>query len=164
MTTNTTARDTVATRRRRIRFATGVVGSAAAAATFAALTVAAAATANADPNGDLVNPHRPFDKNVAITYSPANNVWGLANNDATRPQAVAHAFGDCQNRGGVNCKFAASIENGCVALAVNGDPISGNTYWYGWHGPTLADAERGALERTGGGYIAVSRCTSPLPF
>lgn len=164
MTTNTTSHDAVAARPRRIRFTAGAVGAAAAAAAFATVAVAAPSLAHADPNGDLVNPHRPFDKHAAIVYSPESNVWGLSVNDATRAQAIAHAFGDCQNRGGVNCKFATWSEKGCVALAISADPINGNTLWYGWHGATIADAERGALERTGGGFIAVSRCTSPLPF
>ena len=58
--------------------------------------------------------------------------------------ARTRSLSRCEERGGKNCAFLVWSRNGCAALALNADKYSA------WYGATPAEAEKGALERTGG--------------
>ncbi len=83
-----------------------------------------------------------------------SHVWGWGNNYTALDGARIRSLSECQSHGGNHCEFIAWAENGCAALAVNGDNF------YGWYGPTCAVAEQQALARNGGGHIEMSQCSS----
>lgn len=91
---------------------------------------------------------------VAIAYDPGNGAHGWANNKTTKYWAIDAARGSCFEFGGKACVEAAwATNNGCAALAVDGDR------WSGSDGPNLAAAENAALAKNGGGHIVLSRCS-----
>ena len=128
-------------RRRRTKAAAAALLAASGAIIAAGL--GAAAPANAAP-----------DKFVAISYSPETKHWGWGNNYDNLDSARIRSLVECQDAGGNHCVFLAWSKNGCAALAVNGDS------YYGWYGANRWEAEQGALQRTGGGYIAISKCAT----
>ena len=127
------------TPRRRMMAATLLV----AAGTIAAGALGAAAPANAQ-----------VDHFVAISYSEETHSWGTGWNYTDLDSARIRSLSECQDNGGNHCEFIAWAKNGCAALAVNGN------YFYGWYGATAAEAQQGALQRNGGGYIAVTQCAT----
>jgi Domain of unknown function (DUF4189) len=134
------------TRRRRIAAATLL----AAAGAMTAIGVGAAAPANAEP-----------DKYVAISFSPENGAYGWGNSYNDLDGARIRSLTECQNFGGTHCVFIAWAKNWCAALAVGDrNPYGGYDQYYGWYGPTQADAEQQALAKNNGGRILVSRCAT----
>jgi hypothetical protein len=99
-------------------------------------------------------PAAAASKYVAIAYSPVTYAYGYGRNQPTVDAAHVRALTECSKAGGSHCVTVTWAQNSCAALAVKGEN------YYGWHGPTLQAAEQEALQRNGGGVIAVSRCAS----
>ncbi|HZQ33334.1 MAG TPA: DUF4189 domain-containing protein [Mycobacterium sp.] len=134
---------------RRRRYAAATLLAAAGAVTAAALGAASPADAQPSPQA---NPSP--DHFVAISYSPETHTWGTGWNFTNLDSARIRSLSECQNHGGNHCVWLAWSQNGCAALAVNGDN------YYGWYGPTPYDAQQGALQRNGGGQIVVTQCAT----
>jgi Domain of unknown function (DUF4189) len=109
----------------------------------------------------LAAPANAADKYVAISFSPENGAYGWGNNYDTEDGARIRSLTECQNYGGTHCVFIAWAQNGCAALAVGDrNAYGGFDQYYGWYGPTLAAAEKAALEKNGGGTILISKCST----
>lgn len=101
-------------------------------------------------------PAHAADSYVAIYYSPEEEVYGWANNRATRGQAETAAWEQCKSYGGRNCQLVVWAANGCAALVTADDGT-----WAGYYAATTAEAESLALAHNGGrGTVLVSKCSS----
>jgi hypothetical protein len=139
---------TTHTRSVRTKAAAAAMLFAAGAAVAGAVGVAAPASAAADTY-------------VAISFSPENGVYGWGNNYGDLDGARIRSLSECQNHGGNHCVFIAWAKNWCAALAVGDRGVYGQyDNYYGWYGPTLADAQQQALAKNNGGHILVSRCST----
>jgi hypothetical protein len=99
-------------------------------------------------------PAMAASKYVAIAYSPVTHSYGYGRNQPTLDAAHVRALDECSKAGGSHCVTVTWAQTSCAALAVKGED------YYGWYGATLQAAEQEALQRNGGGVIAVSRCAS----
>lgn len=117
---------------------------------FAAALVLAAAGATALLGPQAAATAAPATQYIALAYSPGDRQAALSTH-ANLDTAISGSLARCGARAG-HCVSVAWSKNGCVALAVNGDR------YHGWHGPTYAAAQNGALQRTGGGSIFMSQC------
>ena len=91
---------------------------------------------------------------VVIAYSGAASAWGWANNANSKDAALSVAMNECKQNGGTDCKLAASIMDGCAAVAKN------DKTWHGGTGPTLDAAEANAINENKGGTIVFSKCST----
>jgi Domain of unknown function (DUF4189) len=124
----------------------------------ATLLVVAGATTGATI---LAAPANADDKFVAISFSPENGAFGWGNNYDTQDGARIRSLTECQNYGGTHCVFIAWARNACAALAVGErNAYGGYDQYYGWWGNTIADAEKAALDKNGGGTILISKCST----
>ena len=137
----------------------------AAALLAAALSVGAAATAEARPPLDPTPAPAPAPRPApatklfaAIAYSPETGYWASWSTAHSFDEANVGALSACQNEGGSHCLLAGYAINQCVALAV--DAVHWDK-WQGRLGPSVVTAETAALQANGGGRIATVSCTSP---
>jgi hypothetical protein len=114
---------------------------ASAATALAALGGAAAATAA---------PASAANSYAAIAYSPATKTVGYS--VGPNADAPARALSKCAEHGD-GCQLAASVTNGCVALALRSDGG-----WYGGYGATADEANNSALSSLPNGHIETTLC------
>jgi hypothetical protein len=132
--------------------------AAAAAMLFAAGAVVASATGAV---GIAAPANAAADKFVGISFSPENGAWGTGWNYTSLDSARIRSMSECQNHGGTHCVFLTWAKNGCSALAVGNRGLYGQyDNYYGWYGPTPAEAQQQALAKNGGGSILVTQCST----
>jgi Domain of unknown function (DUF4189) len=129
-------------------------GRIAAATMVAAGAVVAGALGTGSPANANV------DYYVALAYSWASNVGGMANNQTEEePGARIAALLNCQDVNlGNNCIWYGTFKNECAALAIDGE-----WDWKTGTGPTRQTAEQNALAANPGGRIAVWGCARTYP-
>jgi hypothetical protein len=134
--------------RRRTAAAAATMLVAAGAVVAGALDVAAPANADGD-------------RYVALALSQEKGPDGWGNEFTSENGAQQRSLTECAKYGGTHCVMVIWAKNGCAAIAVGDhDAYGGYKNYWGMPGATLADAEKAALDKNGGGHILLAKCST----